>query len=108
MQYAEFSNYTNGITIAGKTGVFNAYHLKKVNHNGYNYDFSDSKYYYVPALNALVTLNTGIHAKIVTRQKATPTYNLNVRSKLDERTYIKKVHARCGDLLECGRKQIVG
>ena len=108
MQYAEFSNYTDSITIVGKTGVFNAYRLKKVNHNGYNYDFSDSKYYFVPALNTLVTMNVGIHAKIVSRQKSTPTFNMNVRSKIDERTYVKKVNVRCGELLECGRKQIVG
>lgn len=108
MQYAVFSTYTDSITIAGKTGIFNAYRLKNLNHSGYNYDFSDSKYYFVPALNTLVTQNTGLHAKIVSRQKSTPAFNLNVRSKLDERTYVKKVNARCGELLECARKQILG
>lgn len=108
MQYAKFSNYVDSITVAGKTGVFNAYRLQKLNHNGYNYDFSDSLYYYVPALNALVTQNAGRHAKIVTRQAKSYTYNLNVRSKLDERTYVKKVNARCGCLLEAARTQIKG
>ena len=106
--YAIFSNVTESITVATKTGVFNAYRLKEINHNGYEYDLTDSKYYYVPALNNMVTLNVGIHSKIISRQKKTPTYNMNVRSKLDERTYVKKVNARIVDLHESARKQIKG
>ena len=106
--YAVFSNVTESITVATKTGVFNAYRLKEINHNGYEYNLTDSMYYYVPALNNMVTLNVGIHSKIISRQKKTPTYNMNVRSKLDERTYVKKVNARIVDLHESARKQIKG
>lgn len=104
--YGVFSNVTESITVATKTGVFNAYRLKEINHNGYQYNVTDSKYYYVPALNNMVSLNVGIHAKIIARQTKSPTYNLNVRSKLDERTYVKKVNARIIDLHESARNQI--
>jgi hypothetical protein len=108
MSYALFSNNTESIIINGKLGVFNAYRLKKLNHNGYKYDFSDSIYYYVPAINGFATQNVGQKAKVLNRAKKTFTYNLNVRSKIDERTYVKKVNAFGSEMLECARKQILG
>ena len=112
MSNAIFSKDITNLVVHGKTGVFNAYKMLYLTHQDYNYDISDSAYYYIPALDEIVTFARGPKAKIMTKSHSKArnymVYSLGVRSKIDERQYRKSVSVQVRDVLSSARFQIVG